>query len=983
MKKYLILFVVMTISLASMAVPARRGFHDYPQPDGSVISLTLAGDESMHWYEDAAGNVYYQESEGTFTPATVTRTEQRARRMAAAQRRVKADVGTEPYPAPRGLLILANFSDVKFKDTNDYEVMDSLINAVNCQVNGGYGSAAQYFRDQSDGQYAPVFDVYGPVDLSQKQNYYGQNVGSGDDAADKYATDAVIEACILANEQYENLDFANYDWNDDGYVDFVYVIYAGKGEADGGASYTIWPHNYSIQMVIQYKGQGLYSTYSKSDTKIDGKYLDNYAMSQEIDGQTGSRAGNGTFCHEFGHVIGLPDFYDTSYGSNYSSQLTPNEWDVMDGGAYNGNGHCPPNYSAWEKYFMGWLTPENLGSNGAELTLYPNGTDQHNVYQINTSGQLESATKEGLNYYIECRQKTGWDTHIPAAGMLIWKVNFSSSAWSGNTANNTANNPKYTLVIPSGTKIGASYGTKNVWPYGSKDSWEGVSGKPLKNIAKSGNNITLTYIEASAPPQDPTVPSAADLTDIGDVTTDVVLCLKFDEEVCNEVVLVGTYNGWNVDNVAELIRFEEVTGFDGWYAAAFPWTSDAAGKAVQLKTDGSFDWEYQTGDQDAWIYKGGKEATIQAGYGGESNVYYSEAGAYIYEIAYWKKHNTPCEAKASHKYTFVLFDPVCESNPEFVPAISGGFNSWTVLPMARTTYAEKEAWTCTVEAEEGSEYKFLEATLGWDNEFIYYNEGSDKWTTFGNSTFPAADNDPTIVYDYSDTEKYAYLLCGHVDEGPTTCAEAAEAALSVSANNELYNNGAVYTIQGYVTGIKTAWSSQYKNISFWMADEKDGGEVLQAYRAACETEADAPQVGDKVAVTGSLTKYNSIPEFAAGCTFIIVEHEEPVVPELIEGNYTVQYYDDADKQLYTEVVTLHVPVAPTIEGFTFIGWQTVQSFISEAIQIEAVYEYTGPEGLAPTEVEVPGNDARKLIRDGNVYILKGEKIYTTTGQAVK
>ena len=501
MKKYLILFVVMTISLASMAVPARRVFHDYLQPDGSVISLTLAGDESMHWYEDAAGNVYYQESEGTFTPATVTRTEQRARRMAAAQRRVKADVGTEPYPAPRGLLILANFSDVKFKDTNDYEVMDSLINAVNCQVNGGYGSAAQYFRDQSDGQYAPVFDVYGPVDLSQKQNYYGQNVGSGDDASDKYATDAVIEACILANEQYADLDFTNYDWNDDGYVDFVYVIYAGKGEADGGASYTIWPHNYSIQIVIQYKGQGFYSTYSKSDTKIDGKYLDNYAMSQEIDGQTGSRVGNGTFCHEFGHVIGLPDFYDTSYGSNYSSQLTPNEWDVMDGGAYNGNGHCPPNYSAWEKYFMGWITPENLGSDGARLTLYANGTPEHNVYQINASGTLEKATKNGLNYYIENRQKDGWDACLPSSGMLIWKVDFSASLWTNNEPNLSARGkPHYTLIIPSGTKIGQNYGAKNVWPYGTINSWDDVSGKPLKEITKNGKLIELIYIEEAVDP---------------------------------------------------------------------------------------------------------------------------------------------------------------------------------------------------------------------------------------------------------------------------------------------------------------------------------------------------------------------------------------------------------------------------------------------------------------------------------------------------
>ncbi len=497
MKKYFLLFVVITISLASMAIPARRVFHDYQQPDGSVLTLTLAGDEFAHWYEDAQGTVYYEEAEGVFAPAAVTRTEQLARRKAAQQRRVKTDVGTSPYPAPRGLLILANFSDVSFKSTNDHDVMDSLINAVDCQVNGGYGSAAQYFKDQSAGQYQPVFDVYGPVTLSKKQSYYGQNDTQG---SDKYATDAVIEACKLADQQYDDLNFANYDWNNDGYVDFVYVIYAGKGEADGGAAYTIWPHNYSVQTIIQYKGYGTYSVYSKADTKLDGKYLDNYAMSQELNGSTGARTGNGVFCHEFGHVIGLPDFYDTQYGTNYNNRLTPNEWDIMDGGGYNGSCHCPPNYSAWEKYFMGWLTPVNLGSEGAVLTLYANGTAEHNVYQINTSGKLEKATKEGLNYYIENRQKSGWDTYLPASGMLIWKVNFSSSAWTQNAPNNTANNPRYTLIIPSGTMIGSSGGAKNVWPYGSTNSWEGVSGKPLTNITKSGKLIKLIYIEEPVDP---------------------------------------------------------------------------------------------------------------------------------------------------------------------------------------------------------------------------------------------------------------------------------------------------------------------------------------------------------------------------------------------------------------------------------------------------------------------------------------------------
>ena len=496
MKKSIFVVLLLAAAMIANAMPARRGWQTREQADGTTIEVQQMGDEFYHYFVNREGKEVREEN-GMFKVIGEAPTMEvaKARRAAGQARRARKDVGS-PNPAPRGLLILANFSNVSFKDANNAAVMTELIAGENCTVNSGFGSAAQYFKDQSNGVYQPQFDVYGPVTLSKTQSYYGANDSEGND---KYATDAVIEACILANQQYSDLNFANYDNDGDGYVDFVYVIYAGKGEADGGAATTIWPHNYSIQEVVKYADWG-YSTYHKADTKLDGKYLDNYAMSQELNGWDGSRAGNGVFCHEFGHVIGLPDFYDTQYSTNYNNKLTPGEWDIMDGGGYNGDGHCPPNYSAWEKYFFGWVDAQNLGTTPALLTLYPNGTAQHNVYQINDAGTKQSATKEGLNYYIECRQKTGWDTYIPAAGMLIWKVNYNATAWKNNQPNNTANAPKYTLVIPSGTKIGSEYGSKNVWPYSSTKSWSGVSGKPLKDITKVGNNITLTYIDVPVDP---------------------------------------------------------------------------------------------------------------------------------------------------------------------------------------------------------------------------------------------------------------------------------------------------------------------------------------------------------------------------------------------------------------------------------------------------------------------------------------------------
>ena len=490
-----ILLLAATVTTAS-AVPARRVWQTYQQADGTTIEVQTMGDEFYHYTINRDGQEVRLNDKGIYEVVGEAPSPEKVmiRRAQAQPRRARKEVGTEPYPAPRGLLILVNFADTVFKAEHTAAVMDSLITAKDCQVNGGYGSAAQYFSDQSHGLYQPVFDVYGPVTLSKGQAYYGGNEKvQGGEEQDSLATDAVIEACIIANQQYPELNFADYDWNNDGYVDFVYVIYAGMGEADGGAKNTIWPHNYTIQGIVKYYQWG-YSHYQKQDTKLDGVYLDNYAMSQELDGQTRQLVGNGTFCHEFGHVLGLPDFYDINYGTNYTSQLTPNEWDVMDGGAYNGDGHCPPNYSAWEKYFMRWTTPENLGTATADLTLYPNGTEQYNTYQINSAGVLQPSIQNGLNYYIECRQKAGWDKYLPAEGMLIWKVNYSEGEWINNTPNTKANNPRYTLVIPSGTRIGSGYGKKNVWPYANNNFWDGVTGKELTNITRSGKNITLTYI---------------------------------------------------------------------------------------------------------------------------------------------------------------------------------------------------------------------------------------------------------------------------------------------------------------------------------------------------------------------------------------------------------------------------------------------------------------------------------------------------------
>lgn len=513
MKKIFLTLVVMAISLATFAVPAKRGWQTRTQADGTQIEVQQFGDEFYHYMLNRDGkqvreiNGIYQVVGEAPTPVVA-----KARRAKGVARRQRKDVGVTPNLAPKGVVILANFANKSMQSGHTQATFDELCNSLNCTVNDGYPSAGQYFADQSNGTYRPQFDVFGPVTLSHNVAHYGTDLWVEDEetgewyqdeGSDSLATDAVVEACRLANQQF-TINWADYDSDNDGYVDFVYVIYAGKGQADGGTSETIWPHNWEVSSARAYGN----CTYTASQCKVGGKTIENYAMSGEMSGN--SLGGIGTLCHEFGHVMGLPDLYDTDYGTNYNNCLTPNDWDIMDGGSYNGDGHCPPNYDPWEKDFFGWLTPINLGNTGQNVTLYANGTENQQTYQINASGTYVGPTTSGLRYYIENRQAVGWDEPLTGHGLLIWKVNFNASAWENNAPNNTntSGSPLYTVVSATGTKIGWDGSTdncpKNTFPgTGNKTSWTGVSGKPLLNIAESNGVVTLTYIEEPAPVVDP------------------------------------------------------------------------------------------------------------------------------------------------------------------------------------------------------------------------------------------------------------------------------------------------------------------------------------------------------------------------------------------------------------------------------------------------------------------------------------------------
>lgn len=484
MKRVISLLITCVFAVGLSAKPARRDAITLTQPDGTPITTYLHGDAFFHYYTDTQGNMLRQDADGYYVATAMPTAEELERMRMSSPRRIAQQqmIGGELNLAPRGLIILANFSDLTFK--TPVAEMDSMLNGQNYTRRYiGYtaagkrmtitssGSAQQYFRDNSFGQYNPVFDVVGPVTVSNKYSYYGQNDSRDNDM---YPHEMVKEACELVDDQ---VDFTLYDNNNDGRVDFVYVIYAGYGEADGVGEDYVWPHNYTLSAC------GI-------SCVVDGKRVDNYACSNEISYQSNQHDGIGTFCHELSHVLGLPDLYTT----DGSSHKTLGMWDILDYGPYNNDGNTPPCYSAYERFFMGWLKPTLINTacdvelpalNQGNCAVLLSQTGKHNLNGYNPN--------PSTFYLLENRQRTGWDAYLPGHGMLVTKIRYSSSLWRYNQVNNTSSAMGVDLIeadgkLPVKYETGYIGKTTDAYPAGST-SFTSLSAYKVTNIREQNSII--------------------------------------------------------------------------------------------------------------------------------------------------------------------------------------------------------------------------------------------------------------------------------------------------------------------------------------------------------------------------------------------------------------------------------------------------------------------------------------------------------------
>ncbi len=453
MKQKLILTIsALLLAIAGFSGPARRGPVCFSQPDGSTFYGRIRGDEFIKITMTEAGSAIIQDEEGWWCYATYDEqgrkqnsgfrvgseapagvmaesrnipygrlTAEANVRRRSLTRNVTITKSSDSQPVTKhGLIILVQFKDVKF--THERAEFINMLTQKGYNKNGAHGCAEEYFRDQFNGLYDFRFDVSPVVTLTRNISFYGANV-NGEQGRDSAPEKMVIEACRLADEE---VDFSLYDDDGDGWVDNVFLFFAGADEAEGAGDSHLWSHAWELNS----SGERL---------TLDGMGINSYACTAELTRIYSSSkdyrevlAGIGTFCHEYFHTFGIPDMYDTDYsGSGGTSGALWSSTSLMDAGNQNNYSNTPPYLNAVERSHLGISEPVILDRNGGYVLepIHKSGK----YYRLNTDNDDEY-------YLFECREEEGWDRHIGGNGMLVYHIDKSdrSAGYSDNYGRNTS-----------------------------------------------------------------------------------------------------------------------------------------------------------------------------------------------------------------------------------------------------------------------------------------------------------------------------------------------------------------------------------------------------------------------------------------------------------------------------------------------------------------------------------------------------------------
>ena len=474
----LVIAAVAAFCNVMMSAPAKPNPFIHTQSDGTTVTLVMSGGEFNHSLTtldgltvalDVNGDYCYtaggalsgvvahdQDCRGIEEQAFVIAYRDQMTLDARAHRVPRrTDENNHPQVptigSPRIPIILANYSDVQFIHEDPVATFQNQFNEMD-------KSCLHYFESQSGGRFSPQFDILGPVDLPGSRAYYGANKRVYGQEVDAQLGSMIYDACQLLPD----VDFSRYDNDGDGVVDVVVVLYAGVGEAQAWQTVpeSVWPCQWDMQESFEW-GCSVTGPF-----QLDGVTINRYAVFNELEGNSNLSQtidGIGTFCHEFGHCLGLPDFYPTNGGYYYGM----NNWSIMDHGCYLDNAHTPAGYTSYERHFMGWLDLIDPVEN-TRYTLQPLNSTLGNAVKVTNDANPDEY------YLLEYRVKTGWDAFLPGEGILVLHVDYDKAVWDANTPNNINSHQRMT-IIPADGKLSSSTNATDPWPQGDNDALTNTS----------------------------------------------------------------------------------------------------------------------------------------------------------------------------------------------------------------------------------------------------------------------------------------------------------------------------------------------------------------------------------------------------------------------------------------------------------------------------------------------------------------------------
>jgi len=308
----------------------------------------------------------------------------------------------------KAVVLLVDFSDNPSRVAKEH--FDTLV------YGSSFGTMNHYYQTVSGGRYSISRESWVSSWLRAPEPY-SFYVGDSFGFANEFPRNAqglVYAACSLADPM---IDFSRFDTDGDGYVDILLVVHAGPGAEEGGVKSRIWSHKWDLSS----DDLGCPGPY-KTD---DGVYVDVYAMEPEWLENDNCPITVGVFVHEFGHVLGLPDLYDTdysSYGLGCFCLMAAGSWNRSSPQAPAGS--SPARLCAWCRYLLGWVDEVALEHEGITERLdepIPGNSDRVYRFLKNPEGPKWDWKNGGVGEYflVENRYQSGYDQGLPGSGLLI------------------------------------------------------------------------------------------------------------------------------------------------------------------------------------------------------------------------------------------------------------------------------------------------------------------------------------------------------------------------------------------------------------------------------------------------------------------------------------------------------------------------------------------------------------------------------------